>query len=123
MAGLGVPPFSEGGSSTRPPLFTGVKYTFWKQRMTIFIQKMDWRAWQVIVQGDNVPTKTVDSKEVPKLNVELTENDMRLLQVNSSAMNALYCALDANEYNHIIACKSAKEIWKKLEIIYEGTRC
>jgi hypothetical protein len=33
----------------------------------------------------------------------------------------LYCALDANEFNRISACESAREMWDKLEVTYEGT--
>ena len=36
-------------------------------------------------------------------------------------MHILYCGLDANEYNRICACESAKEIWDKLVVTYEGT--
>ena len=36
-------------------------------------------------------------------------------------MHILYCGLDANEYNSICACESAKEIWDKLVVTYEGT--
>ncbi|KAI5323313.1 hypothetical protein L3X38_032385 [Prunus dulcis] len=36
-------------------------------------------------------------------------------------MSILYCSLDAKEFNRIAACESAKEIWKKLEVTYEGT--
>ena len=36
-------------------------------------------------------------------------------------MHILCCGLDANEYNRICACESAKEIWDKLVVTYEGT--
>ena len=31
------------------------------------------------------------------------------------------CRLDANEYNRISGCITAKEIWDKLKITFEGT--
>ena len=36
-------------------------------------------------------------------------------------MNALYCAIDQSEFNRILVCSTAHEIWHSLEIIYEGT--
>ena len=33
----------------------------------------------------------------------------------------LHCALDVNEYNRISTCTSAKQVWDKIEITYEGT--
>ena len=49
------------------------------------------------------------------------ENDLKMLQSNPKAMNVLYCALDPNEYNRILTCESAKEIWDRLEVTHEGT--
>ncbi|CAL1371096.1 unnamed protein product [Linum trigynum] len=42
-------------------------------------------------------------------------------QMNSKATNLLYCALGPDEYHHVTGCKSAKEIWDKLQIAHEGT--
>ena len=36
-------------------------------------------------------------------------------------MSILVCAMDRNEYNRISQCKTAKEIWRILEIAHEGT--
>ena len=44
-----------------------------------------------------------------------------MTQLNAKAMNLLYCALDANEFNKILGYISVKEIWDKLEVTYEGT--
>ena len=41
--------------------------------------------------------------------------------LNAKVMNLLYCALDANEFNRILGCISAKKNWDKLEVTYEGT--
>ena len=42
------------------------------------------------------------------------------MEKNARAINLLYCALSTDEYNRISACETAKEIWDKLEIAYEG---
>ena len=44
-----------------------------------------------------------------------------MAQLNAKAMNILYYALDANEFNHILACISAKKIQDRLEVTHEGT--
>ncbi|MQL82715.1 hypothetical protein Taro_015199 [Colocasia esculenta] len=36
-------------------------------------------------------------------------------------MNMLQCAIHPKEYSKISMCKSAKEMWDKLELLYEGT--
>src|SRR4051812_32853272 len=36
-------------------------------------------------------------------------------------MNALFCALERNEFNRLSNCKTAHEIWHILEVTHEGT--
>ena len=36
-------------------------------------------------------------------------------------MNIMQCAIHPNEFFRISICKSTKEIWDELELIYEGT--
>ena len=36
-------------------------------------------------------------------------------------MNILYCTLDANKFNRISICMSAKKIYDRLKVIHEGT--
>ena len=45
---------------------------------------------------------------------------MKLGQNNSKATNALLDGLGESIYTKSIHCKSAKEIWNKLQNIYEG---
>ena len=35
-------------------------------------------------------------------------------------MNALFYALDKKDFRRVSSCKSAQEIWNKLEVVYEG---
>ena len=44
-----------------------------------------------------------------------------MAQLNAKAMNILYYALDANEFNRISTCMSAKKIWDRLEVTHERT--
>ena len=57
---------------------------------------------------------------VPKLKHEWDELDRKKVQLNVKAVFILHCAIDRNEFNRIWYCKSAKEIWKLLEVTYEG---
>ena len=44
-----------------------------------------------------------------------------MAQLNPKAMNILYYTLDANKFNRISTCMSAKKIWDRLEVTHEGT--
>ena len=89
--------------------------------MKIFIQALDYDMWSIIVNGPHTPTKIIDGEESSKLEKDWDEVDKKMAQLNAKAMNVLYCALDANEFNRISTCSSAKEIWDRLEVTHEGT--
>ncbi|WKA11536.1 hypothetical protein VitviT2T_029026 [Vitis vinifera] len=108
-------------SKHRAPFFTGTDYSYWKTRMTWYLQSTDLDVWDVIEDGPNFPTKLVDGFLVPKPNQEWNELDRRNFQLNAKVVFTLQCAMDRNEYNRICQCKSAKEIWRLLEITHEGT--
>ena len=58
---------------------------------------------------------------VPKPKQEWDEHDRRNFQLNAKAVYTLQCFMNRNEYNRIFQCKSAKEIWRLLEINHERT--
>ena len=108
-------------SRHRAPFFTGIDYPYWKTRMTWYLQSTDLDVWDVIEDDPTFPTKLVDGVLVPKPKKEWNELDRRNFQLNAKAVFTLQCAMDRNEYNRICQCKSAKEIWRLLEITHKGT--
>ncbi|XP_043725710.1 uncharacterized protein LOC122672276 [Telopea speciosissima] len=89
-----------GLSITRPPRFNGLNYNHWKVRMKIFLQSLDYDIWKSI----------------------WTSDDKLRFTLNAKAMNALYCALSLEESDRIFICKTAKEIWRTLELTHEDTK-
>ena len=112
---------SEGNSTTRPPLFNGNNYGYWKARMTIFLQSMDYELWDVIEKGPYIPMKKCEESLVEKLKSEWDDTDKKRISINARAMNTLFCALSMEEFNRIRSCKTAKDIWNTLEVTHEGT--
>ncbi|GAV85099.1 zf-CCHC domain-containing protein/DUF4219 domain-containing protein/UBN2 domain-containing protein, partial [Cephalotus follicularis] len=103
------------------PFFDGNNYSFWKTRMTIFLQSLDYQLWPIIVNGPRMPTRTIEGVVSPKPENEYNDNDFRMLQLNSKAKHVLFCAVGPNDFNRISSCDSAKEMWDLLEVTYEGT--
>ncbi|GAV68166.1 zf-CCHC domain-containing protein/DUF4219 domain-containing protein/UBN2 domain-containing protein, partial [Cephalotus follicularis] len=103
------------------PFFDGINYSFWKTKMTIFLQSLDYQLWHIIVNGPRMPTRTIDGVVSPKPKNEYNDNDFRMLQLNSKAKHVLFCAVGPNEFNRISSCDSAKQMWDLLEVTYEGT--
>ncbi|GAV74106.1 zf-CCHC domain-containing protein/DUF4219 domain-containing protein/UBN2 domain-containing protein, partial [Cephalotus follicularis] len=103
------------------PFFDGNNYSFWKTRMTIFLQSLDYQLWHIIVNDPRMPTRTIEGVVSPKPENEYNDNDFRMLQLNSKAKHVLFCAVGPNEFNRISSYDSAKEIRDLLEVTYEGT--
>ena len=85
------------------------------------IQALDYDLWSVIINGPHTPTVVINGIPTPKLEKDWDDSDKKLVQLNAKAMNVLYCAPDANEFNRISTCSSAKKIWDRLEVTHEGT--
>ncbi|KAH9704636.1 hypothetical protein KPL70_011547 [Citrus sinensis] len=114
--------FREGQSTIRPPFFDGNDYPYWKTRMRIYLQALDYEIWEIVCDGPFMPlTKNEVEEDIPKASREWNELEKRKASLNSKAMNALFCALDKKEFHRVSSCESANEIWHKLEVVYEGT--
>ncbi|VFQ83206.1 unnamed protein product [Cuscuta campestris] len=114
-AGIG-----EGQSTSRPPLFDGTNYTYWKERMRIYIRSTNFQLWLVIKNGEETPMKKVGEKLVPKTKDEFDAEYIKKVENYAKAINMLYCAVNPDDYRKISCCTTAKEMWDKLEVTYEG---
>ncbi|VFQ66997.1 unnamed protein product [Cuscuta campestris] len=115
-AGIG-----EGQSTSRPPLFDGTNYSYWKERMRIYIRSTNFQLWLVIKNGEQIPMKKVGETTVPKTEDEFDAEDIKKVENYAKAINMLYCAVNPDDYRKISCCTTAKEMWDKLEVTYEGT--
>ena len=52
----------------------------------------------------NDPRLSKDEAGLHKPEADWNEADHKLVSLNAKAMNVLYCALDANEFNHVSGC-------------------
>ncbi|KAH9698224.1 hypothetical protein KPL71_023940 [Citrus sinensis] len=112
----------EGQSTIRPPFFDGNDYPYWKTKMRIYLQALDYEIWEIVCDGPFMPlTKNEVGEDIPKPSRKWNELEKRKATLNSKAMNALFCALDKKEFHRVSSCESANEIWHKLEVVYEGT--
>jgi hypothetical protein len=77
--------------------------------MKTYVQAQGFEVWKSIVDGYKEPT-------VPPTN----DNGRKLSLNNSKSTNALLNGLCDSVYVKVMHCSSAKEIWEKLQNIYEG---
>ena len=102
----------------KPPFFAGSDYQFWKHKMTWHLESLDLKVWKTILYGYTFPTKDVDGCKIPKTLDEYSEAENRNFQLNSKAIYIIRCVINRNEYNIISQCKTAKEVWRILEVTH-----
>ncbi|XP_075102622.1 uncharacterized protein LOC142177524 [Nicotiana tabacum] len=119
--------FQEGTSQIRPPYFNGQHFSHWKVRMETYTISYDIKVWRVIKKGNlQIPPKKDKDGEIivsydPLDLNDYTEEQADVIQVNTKAKNLLYNTINGEEYEKMSSCETAKEMWDKLEVTYEGT--
>ncbi|XP_070049763.1 COP1-interactive protein 1-like [Nicotiana tomentosiformis] len=83
----------------------------------------DSELWDVICDDPFIPMKTIGEPAVtvPKSRKEYSDADRKSIEKNFRAKKILICGIGQDEYNRILACQSAKEIWEALQTAHEGT--
>ncbi|KAL5538096.1 hypothetical protein UlMin_046137 [Ulmus minor] len=111
----------EGLSNSGPPLLEGMNYLIWKTKMRSFLCSLDDDVWFSILEGYKIPADVTEEGSVPKSRSKWTVQEKRDSNMNSKALNALFCGVDDLNFRYIQNCKIAKEAWDKLEVAHEGT--
>ena len=89
--------------------------------MTWYLESLDLEVWKTILYGYNFRAKHVDGCKILKSINEYSKEENINFQLNSRAIYILVYVMDRNEYNRISQCKTAKEVWRILEVTHEGT--
>ncbi|VFQ75832.1 unnamed protein product [Cuscuta campestris] len=89
--------------------------------MRIYIRSSNFQLWLVIKNGEEIPMKKVGETTVPKTEDEFDAEDIKKIENYAKAINMLYCAVNPDDYRKISCCTTAKEMWDKLEVTYEGS--
>ena len=99
----------ESMGSIRPPIFDGRNFVCWKIRTTAYLQSLRMDVWEIVEGGyifpTAIPTDTAGKKQY---------------ETNAKAVNTLLVSLSQSKFVKVMQLKSAKEIWDKIILIYEG---
>ncbi|GMI77659.1 hypothetical protein HRI_001435200 [Hibiscus trionum] len=101
--------FEEGRSISCPPLFKGEAYFQWANIMKFFIKSQDYEVWDIVED---------EYLEAPKKKKKQRSANDTKANLNTKAMHILYCGLNEDVSKKVSTCKSAKDIWEKLEKLY-----
>jgi hypothetical protein len=90
-------------------VFDGMNYSLWRRRLKFFLKSHGFDVWQAIMDCYKALTTPPTNKDGKKL----CEN-------NSKAMNSILSGMVSSVYVKVMHCDSAKDIWDKLQNVYEG---
>ncbi|KAG9450343.1 hypothetical protein H6P81_010308 [Aristolochia fimbriata] len=68
-----------------------------------------------------VPTVELEGKTLDKPQKNWIDKEKKSSNLNSKALNVIFCGVNLEEFSRISAITSAKEAWESLEIHYEKT--
>ena len=100
-------------SFNAPPYFNGSNYAFWKVRMRAFLCSIDKSVWDAVDIGWTRSEATKSTWDKAALTAA---------NVNSKALNAIFCGVSPDEFHRISHITIAKEAWQILETTYEATK-
>ena len=96
-------------ASGRPPLFDGTNFGFWKERMTYYLISLGPEVWHFIQNEYQIP---------PTLPID--QDERKAYIANAKALNSITNGITDSEFTKVMNCNSAKEVWDKLVILYDG---
>jgi len=97
-------PFGEGVSINRPPLLYGVNYQFWKVIMNFFVESIDRRIWDVIINGPFILKHEIGKMFVEKPWSQWTETEGKKVQYDCIIENIITFALSSDEFFRVSQC-------------------
>jgi hypothetical protein len=98
----------EGTSASKPPLFHGTNFSFWKIRLLTYLMALGADVWDVVETGYTKPV------------VIASKDDKLEFSFNAKGVNAILNGLDEAEFVKVMHLDTAKAMWDKLINNYEG---
>eukprot|EP00253_Pinus_taeda_P036394 PITA_36394 len=99
----------EKEASIRPPIFDGSNFVYWKVRIIAYLQSLGTEVWDIVETRYTFPSATLTNTA-----------DKKQYETNAKVVNTLLGSLSQSEFVKVMQLKSAKEIWDKIVLSYEG---
>jgi endo-1,4-beta-mannosidase len=95
--------YLEGEFTQQPPLFENDHFLEWINKFENYVKSIDLDLWHIISIDDLQPTK-----------MENQYNLQTKIDKNTKAKLVIYKTLPRVEYERVLYCKTANDIWKCL---------
>src|ERR1044072_9327460 len=103
--------------STKPPIFDGEKFDYWKDRIESFFLGFDVDLWDLVIEGYEQP-KDEEGKIIPRS--QMTDAQKKMFKNHHKARTILLNAISYAEYEKITNKETAKSIFDSLQMTHEG---
>jgi len=104
--------FNEGFALNQPPMINDFKFEHWQIRMKIYLQSIDIDLWEIVSNNFILNPRS-----------QWNEEDKAKFYLNARAMKILYNAIDEKDFDKIIKCLNAYDIWMTLEQKLSNESC
>jgi hypothetical protein len=98
----------EGTSASKPHLFDGTNFSFWKVRMRTYLMALGANVWDVVETGYTNPI------------VLASKDDKLEFRFNAKGMNAILNGIVEAKFLKVVHLQTAKETWDTIISSYEG---
>ncbi|GJR25669.1 integrase, catalytic region, zinc finger, CCHC-type containing protein [Tanacetum coccineum] len=118
---------ADAGSETRPPMLERGSYIPWASRFKRFLnRKRENRKWllKALEDGPYVFRNiTPTGSTIPRLQEveDLQGDDLLYYDAEMELMNMILLSIPNEIYNSVDSCKTAKEMWARVERLMRGT--
>ncbi|XP_070007570.1 uncharacterized protein [Nicotiana sylvestris] len=110
-------------ATVQQSLFERTRFSIQFGGLLVYINLYQSRALGFHLYGPFVPIKTISETTltIPKTRKEYNDVDRKAIEKNFQVKKILVYGIGPDEYNRILTCQSAKEIWEALQATHEGT--
>ncbi|KAI4379930.1 hypothetical protein MLD38_006166 [Melastoma candidum] len=98
-------------------MFDGKNFSYWKIRMSAFVDAIDDDLWSFVEDGP--PLLPIELQTGP--DGRPTRECLRIKRLIKTAKYLMFGAMSESEFIKVSTCTSGKEIWDKLVTMYVGT--
>ena len=102
----------KGHSTQRPPLFDGYNYNYWKCRMKIYLQSLNYELWNIVEAAYTKLTTNYSA---------WSDDKKKNANLDAKEINVLFYTLTKEEFNRVSTITSANQIWHILQVTHEDT--
>src|SRR4051812_24469445 len=102
---------------TRPPVFDGENFEFWKDKLESYFPNLDGDLWDLLMDGYKHP---VNASGVKLTRQEMSDDQKKLFRNHHKCRTVLLNAISHAEYEKISNRETAYDIYESLKMTHEG---